>query len=205
VPALEAVPGRTPKTLRERLEVHRASPACAGCHRVMDPLGFAMENFDAVGAWRDREAGAPVDASGVGPDGNPISGVVELRESLMRRREAFVHTFAEKLLVYGLGRGLDHRDMPVVRGIVRDAAAQDYRFSAMIMGVVRSTPFQMRRKAAPLAAAVPDNRAAPLGHEGHEEGGFAASHEGHEVGLESVPSSCASCPPKAFVVLSTGR
>jgi hypothetical protein len=181
VPALEAVPGRAPKTLRERLEVHRASPACAGCHRVMDPLGFAMENFDAVGAWRDREAGAPVDASGVGPDGTPIDGVVELRESLVQRRDAFVHTFAEKLLVYALGRGLDQYDLPVVRAIVREAAAQDYRFSALIAGVVRSTPFQMRRKTTSVVAG-----AAPeINHEG-----ASRRHEGHE-GLEegSKPSS----------------
>jgi hypothetical protein len=180
VPALESVPGRAPKTLRERLEVHRASPACAGCHRVMDPLGFAMENFDAIGAWREREAGVPVDASGVGPDGAPIDGVVELRESLVRRRDAFVHTFTEKLLVYALGRGLDDYDMPVVRTIVRDAAAQDYRFSALITGLVRSTPFQMRRKTMPAGASA-GMHDAPLRHEGHEDGGFAESHEDHEA------------------------
>jgi hypothetical protein len=115
----------------------------------MDPLGFAMENFDAVGAWRTREAGAPIDASGIVADGTAVDGVVELRRALLTRSDAFVHTLAEKLLIYALGRGLEGYDMPVVRRIVGDAAGQDYRLSSVILGIVRSTPFQMRTKSAP--------------------------------------------------------
>jgi mono/diheme cytochrome c family protein len=145
VPALEPEPGTKPRTLRERMEMHRRNPACASCHRSMDALGFAMENFDAVGAWRTREAGQPIDASGMVPDGTPVEGVVALREALLRRPEVFVGTFTEKLLTYALGRGLEHYDMPVVRRIVRDAAGQDYRMSALVLGIARSAPFQMRR------------------------------------------------------------
>jgi hypothetical protein len=127
------------------MEMHRRNPACASCHRSMDALGFAMENFDAVGAWRTREAGRPIDASGMVPDGTPVEGVVALREALLRRPEVFVSTFTEKLLTYALGRGLEHYDMPVVRRVVRDAAGQDYRMSALVLGIARSAPFQMRR------------------------------------------------------------
>jgi mono/diheme cytochrome c family protein len=147
VPALEPTPGKVPKTMRERMEVHRANPACSGCHKVMDSLGFTMENFDAVGAWRLRDAGAPVDASGTGIDGKAVNGIVELRQGLLSRPEAFLDTLTEKLMIYGLGRGLEHYDMPVVRAVVRDAAREDYRFSSLILGIVKSTPFQMRRKA----------------------------------------------------------
>jgi mono/diheme cytochrome c family protein len=146
VPPLEPQPGARPKTMRERMEIHRASPACAGCHRTMDALGFTMENFNAVGAWRTREAGAPIDASGTITDGTPVNGVVELRHALLERPEVFVGTLTEKLLTYGLGRGLQHYDMPVVRAIVRDAARRDYRFSSLIVGIVSSAPFQMREK-----------------------------------------------------------
>jgi mono/diheme cytochrome c family protein len=147
VPPLEPQPGARPKTMRERMEIHRASPACAGCHRTMDALGFTMENFNAVGAWRTREAGAPIDASGTITDGTPVNGVVELRNALLEQPEIFVATLTEKLLTYGLGRGLQHYDMPVVRAIVRDAAQKDYRFSSLIVGIVSSAPFQMREKA----------------------------------------------------------
>jgi mono/diheme cytochrome c family protein len=146
VPPLEPQPGARPRTMRERMEIHRASPACAGCHRTMDALGFTMENFDAVGAWRTREAGAPIDASGTVTDGTPVNGVVELRNALLEQPEIFVATLTEKLLIYGLGRGLQHYDMPVVRAIVRDAAQRDYRFSSLIVGIVSSAPFQMREK-----------------------------------------------------------
>ena len=110
----------------------------------MDPLGFALENFDAIGTWRTREAGVPLDASGVLADGTPVDGVVALRKALVSRSDVFVRTLTEKLMTYGLGRGLQHYDMPVVRDIVRKAGKQDYRFSALIMGIVTSTPFQMR-------------------------------------------------------------
>ena len=147
VPALQPPPARAPRTMRERMEVHRANPSCASCHRSMDALGFAMENFNAVGAWRTREAGVAIDASGMVTDGTAVDGVIGLREALMRRPDVLVGTLTEKLLTYGLGRGLQHYDMPVVRGIVRDAAGRDYRFSSLILGIVRSAPFQMRKAA----------------------------------------------------------
>jgi mono/diheme cytochrome c family protein len=147
VPGLEPQAGVKPRTMRERMQVHRASPSCASCHRTMDALGFAMENFNAVGAARTRDAGAPVDASGAAADGTPVNGIVELREAMLRRPEIFVGTLAEKLMTYAIGRGLQPSDMPAVRAIVRNAKGEDYRFSALVLGVVRSAPFQMRQKA----------------------------------------------------------
>jgi hypothetical protein len=145
VPPLEPAPGRIARTMRERMAIHRENPACAGCHRVTDPLGFVLENFDGVGAWRVREAGAPVDATGVAPDGSAVNGVVELRQALLRHPDAFVFTLTEKLMIYALGRGLESYDMPVVREIVRDAGRQDYRLSSLLLGIVKSVPFQMKR------------------------------------------------------------
>jgi mono/diheme cytochrome c family protein len=136
-------------TMRERLELHRANPVCASCHQIMDPIGFALENFDAVGAWRGREGGTggtPIDAQGQLLDGTSVSGPVELRQALLRQPEIFVGMFVEKMLIYALGRGLSPSDMPVVRGIVREAARQDYRFSSIVLGIVRSQPFQMRMR-----------------------------------------------------------
>jgi mono/diheme cytochrome c family protein len=135
-----------PHSLRERMEEHRANPACASCHKVMDPLGFALENFDAVGAWRNADEGAPIDASGQLADGTRIDGVVSLRQALLKRPDTFVSTMTEKMLTYALGRGLSAHDMPAVRAIVRDAAARDDRFSALVFGIVNSVPFQMRTK-----------------------------------------------------------
>jgi len=148
VPALEENTGNAkPKSVRERLEAHRASPVCASCHRNMDSIGFALENFDAVGQWRDRtEAGTPVDASGVLLDGSTVDGPAALRQALMNRPDVFVGTLTEKLLTYALGRGLEPYDMPVVRSIVREAAKQDYRTMAIVSGIVQSRPFQMRKK-----------------------------------------------------------
>ncbi len=146
VPSLDAKASGAPRTLREQLAEHRASPVCAGCHRVMDPVGFALENFDAVGAWRTREPGGPIDASGELADGTVINGVVQLRDAIVRRPDLFVSTLTEKMLVYALGRGVEARDMPAVRNIVREAAGQDYRMSAIVLGVVRSVPFRMRMK-----------------------------------------------------------
>src|SRR5580658_3208999 len=123
---------------------HRANAVCASCHKAMDSIGFAMENFDAVGAWRTREPGGPIDATGQLSDGTKIDGVVSLRAALLSRPELFAETLTEKLLIYGLGRGLDYRDMPTVRAILRDASRDNYRFSALILGVVHSAPFQMR-------------------------------------------------------------
>jgi mono/diheme cytochrome c family protein len=133
-----------PKTLRAQMEAHRSSPVCASCHRVMDPIGFAMENFDPVGGWRSREPGGPIDASGQLADGTRINGVVELRKAILARPDMFVGTMTEKLLIYALGRGLDTYDMPVVRRIVKDARQENYRFSSIVRGIIRSTPFQMR-------------------------------------------------------------
>jgi mono/diheme cytochrome c family protein len=141
----EEDPGAAPRTIRERMERHRASQACAGCHKVMDPLGFAMENFDAVGAWRSKDGGRAIDASGELMDGAKVDGVIALRQALVARPDVFYRTFAEKLTIYAIGRGLDARDMPAIRAIVRSASKNDHRFSAFVMGVVNSTPFQMRR------------------------------------------------------------
>jgi hypothetical protein len=138
-------------TMRERMAEHRANPPCAGCHQLMDPIGLSLENFDAVGAWRDRENGgasATIDAGGTLLDGTRITGPVQLREALMRKPEIFVGTLTEKLMIYALGRGLGPYDMPVVRKIVRDAGAHDNRFSELILGVVNSEPFRLREKPA---------------------------------------------------------
>jgi mono/diheme cytochrome c family protein len=142
-PLKEPEAGEKPKTMREQMAAHRASAVCASCHRTLDPIGFALENFDAVGAWRTKEAGNPVDAKGELADGTQVDGVVSLRKALLSRPEVFVTTLTEKLLTYGLGRGLDYRDMPEVRKIVHSAAQNNYRFSALILGVAHSAPFQM--------------------------------------------------------------
>jgi len=147
VPPLETSDASQPRSLRERMEAHRVSPSCSGCHKVMDPIGFAMENFDAVGTWRTHEAGLPIDSSGQLADGTKVDGVIALRDVLVRRSDLFVGTFAEKLMTYALGRGLQHYDMPVVRAVVRDASRENHRFSAYILGIVKSAPFQMRRAA----------------------------------------------------------
>ena len=152
VPALEEndEAGAAPRSVRDRLEQHRANPVCASCHRIMDPLGFALENFDGVGRWRDvGEDGAPIDASGTLTDGTPVDGPGTLRRALRGRGENFVTTVAEKLLTYALGRGVESFDGPAVRRIVDAAAGEGYRWSALVEGIVRSTPFQMRRSAEP--------------------------------------------------------
>jgi hypothetical protein len=130
--------------MREQMAEHRANPACANCHKLMDSIGFALENFDAIGSWRDRDAGAPVDASGELADGSHVNGVVELRAALLKNPEMFVGTMTEKMLTYALGRGIDYRDMPTVRAITRNAARDNYRFSSVVMAIVESAPFQMR-------------------------------------------------------------
>jgi mono/diheme cytochrome c family protein len=141
-PLPEKKDGDKPKTMREQMALHRVNPVCAACHKTLDPIGFAMENFNAVGAWRSEEAGGPIDTSGELSDGTKVNGVVELRKALLTRPENFVTTFTEKLLTYALGRGLDTRDMPTVRAIVRDAAKDNYRFSSIVLGITRSTPFR---------------------------------------------------------------
>jgi mono/diheme cytochrome c family protein len=133
--------------LRQRMEQHRTNAVCAGCHRMMDPIGFSLENFDAVGRWRTRDGSSLIDASGELVDGTKVDGPASLRQGLLRYSDQFVRTFTTKLITYGLGRGLQYQDMPLVRSIVRDAARNNYRVSSIILGIVKSAPFQMRIKA----------------------------------------------------------
>jgi len=144
VPALdENTTGESPRTVRERLEQHRENPVCASCHAQMDPLGFALENFDGIGRWRDSAYEVPIDASATLPDGTVLNGPAELRSLLSSRREAFVRTVTAKLLTYALGRGLNANDKPAIRQIVRDASP-DFRWSSIILGITQSVPFTMR-------------------------------------------------------------
>jgi mono/diheme cytochrome c family protein len=136
-------------SLRERMERHRASPVCAGCHRLMDPIGFALENFDGTGRWRTKDEGQSIDPKGTLFTGAPIDGVTGLRAEIAKRPEVFVGVFTEKMLTYALGRGTEYYDMPAVRKIVRDARPTDYRFSSIVLGVVRSVPFQMKERSTP--------------------------------------------------------
>jgi hypothetical protein len=140
--------GEAPKTLRARLERHRTKPGCAQCHGVIDPIGLAMENFDAIGRWRDMdlEARAPIDARTVLPNGRTVDGPVQLREALFQGRDLFVRAFTERLMMYALGRELKSYDMPQVRAVVRRAAAQDYRLSALVSGIVSSDAFRMQAR-----------------------------------------------------------
>jgi len=136
-------------SMREAMEQHRANPVCATCHNAMDPLGFALENFDGIGAWRTTDAGEPIDASGVLPDGTPFRGPAELQRVLLESKSAeFVATATERLLTYALGRGVESYDAPAIRSIIREAAPNNYRWSSLILGIVKSTPFQMRRSRA---------------------------------------------------------
>ena len=148
IPDLEttSADGR-PLSIREQMEVHRQNPACSVCHVRMDPLGFSLENFDAIGRWRTHDQGRAVDASSIFADGTPLDGVQGLKAFVLNRRENYVHAFAGKLLTYALGRHVDYRDQPAIRKIVREAAARDYRWSAIVLGIVNSTPFQMRKTA----------------------------------------------------------
>jgi hypothetical protein len=149
LPAVPALPENreTGKklTMRERLAQHRDDPACSGCHQLMDPIGFALENYDAVGRWRTIDDGAPIDAAGGLPDGRTFEGAAGLRRALLARSDVFLTTFTEKLLTYALGRGLEPTDGPALRRIVREAQARDSRFSAFVLGIADSVPFRMRR------------------------------------------------------------
>ena len=136
-------------SMRERMELHRTSPICASCHVQMDPLGFSLENYDGIGAWRDDEGGTLIDASGTLPHTAPFEGPSGLRGVLLGQEERFVETVTEKFLTYALGRGVEYYDAPVVRSITRDAAKSDYRWSSVILGIVKSTPFQMRKSREP--------------------------------------------------------
>ncbi len=148
VPALDAPAyGPDRMTMRQRMEQHRANPACASCHKQMDPIGFALENFDGIGQWRSAVAGKPIDVSGELPNGSKFQGPAELRKLLLNRPEQFLTVCNERLLTYALGRGVEYYDQPTIRGILREAASNDYRWSAFILGVVKSVPFQMKAPA----------------------------------------------------------
>jgi Protein of unknown function (DUF1592)/Protein of unknown function (DUF1588)/Protein of unknown function (DUF1585)/Protein of unknown function (DUF1595) len=155
VPPLEPVAddGR-PRSIREQMVAHRGSPVCASCHKLMDPIGLALENFDAIGRWRTTDVAGPIDATGDLLDGTHVDGVVQLRQALLKRPEVFVGAMTEKLMTYAINRGVDASDMPTVRGIVRDMSKQDYRFSSLVMGIVKSPAFQMRTRARASVAAV---------------------------------------------------
>jgi hypothetical protein len=147
VPALkEHADAGKPTSLRERMEEHRANPTCAGCHRVMDPIGFSLENFDAVGQWRTTDEGVKIDPSGTLFNGAKVDGPVTLREMLLSRPETFAGVMTEKLMTYALGRGVEYEDMPLVRSIVRESAASNYSFSSIVLGIVNSPSFQMNLK-----------------------------------------------------------
>ena len=148
----ETVEGEKPKTMREQMAEHRSNPTCASCHARMDPIGLSMENFDVVGAWRNDDNGNAIDATGQLVDGTRVDGVVTLRKALVAHPEVFVRALTEKLLIYALGRGLDARDMPAVRAIMREAAGRDYRFQSLVLGIVHSTPFTMRQSSVRLQA-----------------------------------------------------
>jgi hypothetical protein len=146
VPALDDVKmAKRNASVRERLAEHRKNPTCAGCHRLTDPVGFALENYDAVGRWRTLDGGEPIDPSGTLFDGTPFNGVADLQQAILSHSDLFVTTLSEKLLTFAIGRGVEYYDAPAVRKIVRDARADDYRFSSLIVGIVNSMPFRMRK------------------------------------------------------------
>ncbi|MSV34745.1 MAG: DUF1592 domain-containing protein [Bryobacterales bacterium] len=146
VPPLKDNTGSTKAlSVRERLALHRANQPCAGCHRLMDPVGFSLENYDAVGRWRTIEEAQPIDSTGALPDGSTFAGAAGLQKALLARKDQFVSTFTEKMMTYALGRGVEYYDAPAVRKIVADAKAKDFKFSSVILGIANSTPFQMRR------------------------------------------------------------
>jgi hypothetical protein len=138
---------KTP-TMRQTMEAHHSNPTCNTCHQIFEPIGLALENFDAVGMWRTQDEGQPIDATGVLVDGTKVDGVKSLRDVLVRRQDQFVRVVAEKLLTYALGRGVDYPDMPLVRTIVRESAANNYKFSSLVSGIVKSPAFQMNMKTA---------------------------------------------------------
>jgi hypothetical protein len=141
----ENAPGQEALSLRARMEEHRRNPTCATCHRVMDPLGFALENFDGIGEWRVKEPGGRIDPVGQLADGAAVDGPIGLRKAVLQHPEMFVRTVTQKLMTYGLGRGVEYEDMPLVRRIARDAAPREYKWSAIVLGIVRSAPFQMKK------------------------------------------------------------
>ena len=155
-PLKETAENAKPMSVREKMEQHRANEPCKSCHKMMDPIGFSLENYDAVGVWRTKDSGYSIDASGEMFDGSKLDGPASLRQAILNHSDAFLGTFSESLLAYGLGRVLEPSDMPVVRSIARNAANDQNRFSAYVMGVVKSVPFQMRKSGgggAPLSSA----------------------------------------------------
>lgn len=144
-PLVENVENQKALPVRERLEQHRKNPACSACHKMMDPIGLSLENFNAVGLWRAHDSGAPVDPNGQLYDGSPLDGPVSLRQAILNHGDSFIRTFTENFVSYGLGRLIDHRDMPAVRAVEREAARNNDRFSSFVLGVVKSIPFQMRK------------------------------------------------------------
>ena len=160
--ATDAAGNRRQPTMREQLAAHTADPVCSACHKIMDPFGFALEHFDAIGRWRKVDAGAPVNAASIMYDGTPINGPVELREFLLKYSEQFVRALTEKLLTYALGRGVEYYDMPTVRSIVSESAVEDHRLGSIILAIVKSDPFQMNTKATqPNRVASSDSRPTP--------------------------------------------
>jgi hypothetical protein len=164
VPALatESKDSGAPLGMRDAMIQHRANPACASCHARMDPIGFALENFDAVGRWRDEDAGAPINTASELPNGTVVDGLPGVQALVLRDPEVFVSAFTEKLLMYALGRNVQYYDAPAVRAIVRAAASRNYEFGAIVEGIVRSVPFQMRAAAAPQAEALTTAQAAAV-------------------------------------------
>jgi hypothetical protein len=148
---LDQQAGETPKTMRARLQIHSTNPTCATCHKMFEPLGLAMENFDPVGEWRTIEAGTPIDSVGVVTDGTRVEGIKGLRDLAVRKREMFEEVVTENLLTYAIGRGLDYNDMPLVRSLTHNAAKDNYKFSSLIIGVVQSPAFTMNMKSAPVS------------------------------------------------------
>jgi hypothetical protein len=144
-PLKENKQGDEARSVRERLEEHRRNAVCAGCHARMDPIGFALEQFDAIGKWRATDGSSPVDASGTLPDGTTFRGAADLRRLLMSRQNEVAKTVAEKLLIYAVGRGVEYYDQPVIRQLLRESTDGEYRWSSIIMKIVDSVPFQMRR------------------------------------------------------------
>jgi hypothetical protein len=140
---LPVTPGEGPKTLRERMEQHHTNPNCASCHQIFEPMGFAMENFNAVGQWRTEDAGKAIDATAVTNDGVALDGIDSLRKLTLERGDQFAQVVAEKLLTYAIGRGLEYEDMPLLRSVTRAAADDNYRFSSMLMQVIDSPAFTM--------------------------------------------------------------
>jgi hypothetical protein len=138
--------GQAPTTMRARLEAHRTNPTCSTCHMMFEPLGLAMENFDAVGKWRNEDLGVPIDSTGVITNGTRLAGVQSLRDLTVLNGDQFARVVTEKLLTYAIGRGLEYEDMPLLRSIARNAAEDDYRFSSLVMGVIQSPAFTMNLK-----------------------------------------------------------